>query len=130
MRHLRSRLIALTLFWSPVAYITVAVFGSIMVELYSRKPQHSTKDWCIGRLVGLKTELDRYLQVAIKDPKASEKDWPRRFSQAQKLCPQQSQAYTQLFSVYQGYTRALATLHHTQSDELSALDDMLKQLEK
>jgi len=130
MRYSKARIIALTLFWSPVAYITFVVFGSIMVELYTHKPQHSTNSWCIGRLIGLKTELDRHLHIALTNTQTIEKDWLQRFAEAQQLCVKQSQAYNQLFSVYQGYTRALGALHHTQDNELSALKNSLDKLER
>lgn len=83
----RWRIIFITVFWSIVAYVGAAVAGSILTELYSRGPmvpetalpqEHAgiaggehheatsrQRTWCIGRLVGLKNQLDRRVAQAL-----------------------------------------------------------------
>jgi hypothetical protein len=154
--HVFCRRLAMIAFWGLVAYVATAAFGSIFMELYGPPPKrlahsaqlehmsHRERTWCIGRLVGLKNQLDRRVAEALKAHEVATQGgsrwstrhpkWVAELSDATQRCglagdAEIAAAYEQLGVLANGYDNAIVTLDATRGEGLERLRGTLKELE-
>lgn len=158
MRRSRNQIIGRTivfvLFGSSLAYCIVAVIGSVAFQLFGQAPPlhpddvalgHKERTWCVRRIVGLRDELERHVNLELQRPKIKkdpflrwqtwEQGWLDDVSLAHDRCVNLSeqtldQAFVQLNAMHVDYQLAVKRIIQTRTQASVDLQESLRILKK
>ncbi len=143
-----GRAVVILLFAAIAGYFGVALFGSILNQLYGAPPVHegrlsrADRTWCLRALVGLRDEIEGQAALELQHPRREgdafarwrtwEPVWRAKLASAQGRCTGSDQAldqaYTSLGELHAGYAQAIERLIHARSEVADKLKTSLKAL--
>lgn len=149
-RSVLGRIIVFSIFYGAIGLAAVATVGSIAADLYGKPPEaHSgpltvrERNKCIGKVVGLRKELEGQVTLELTHPMRSENPfgrwnlwlagWVDKLNMARAGCAGTGNqplddAFAGLEEMRVGYTRAVEQFVRTRSETATRLDGTLQQL--
>jgi hypothetical protein len=135
--------------WLLALALGVAVFGSMLVTMYTDSPRRGERAWCTGKLVALRGDLSSRILLALQNATSQQQKaavnvgsidawvqpWQRDFSTAQHVCQtlDKSQgdfaaAFAQLGELKVRYLQTFEQLESIETNVASPLDEVIKRL--
>ncbi|MBI5509242.1 MAG: hypothetical protein HY903_10865 [Deltaproteobacteria bacterium] len=148
----RGRAVIYAAFLGVLTYLSIAIIGSIVTEIYGRPPppnlgrlSRPERTWCIRSLVDLKDELEGKVTLQLQrvahgaDPferwRTFEGRWNERLAEARQRCVGNEvlvldQGYAELEALYAGYAAVVDSMIKTQIGPATRLGEALGSLKK
>ena len=151
-KSLVGRLIVFVLFGSVVAYFGIAIFGSIVTDLYGQPPPDDTSNlglrertWCIRGIIGLRDELEGQVTLELQHPRRDgdpyarwrvwNEGWQDKLSTGRIRCvgignQPLDRAFERLTALHIGYTEGVEAMIKTRAEVANGLQESLRALKK
>lgn len=151
-KSLLGRSIVIALFCAVLVYVSIAVFGSMFMQLYGKAPPQDSntlgvreRTWCVRTIVGLRDELEGQVTLELQHPKREgdpaarwalwKSGWHNKLTMATQRCVGVGNtlldgAYAQLAQLETGYADAVDSMIRTRTGVCPKLQEGLSQLKR
>lgn len=147
-----GRIVVFSAFGAVVLYFTVALFGSILANLYGEPPSAhagvlrlSERNWCIRALVGLRDELEGQVTLELQHPRREgaplsrwhlwDAGWRLKLATARSRCEgsgndAMDQAFAMVSELHDGYDATVNGVTTARTGPAEGLRQALQELKQ